>query len=60
LVELLLLLVYYAQAEINFIRLLKGGLHSHDLRKRLLGMLEGAIAIIENTNTIPEFGFLFE
>lgn len=58
LVEFLLLLVDYAEAEINFVGLLKSWLHAHDLRKRLFGMLEGTIAIVKDTDAIPELGFL--
>jgi len=58
LVEFLLLLVDYAEAEINLVGLLKSWLHAHDLRKRLFGMLEGAIAIVKDTNAIPELRFL--
>lgn len=58
LVILLLLLVDYTQAKVDFICLVEIGLHLHDLRESLLGMLEGAIAIVEDANAIPEFGFL--
>lgn len=50
---LLLLLVDYAQAKVYFIRLLKVRLHLHDLRKRFLGVLQGSIPIVEDTNAIP-------
>ena len=43
---LLLLLVNYAQAKINLIGFFKVGLHSHDLRKGLLGVFERSISII--------------
>jgi hypothetical protein len=56
--ELLLLLVYYAETEIDFIRLLEVWLHSHDLRESLFGMFKRAIAIIQNTNAIPELRLL--
>lgn len=52
------MLVNYAQAEINLVGLLKSWLHAHDLRERLFGMLKGAIAIVKDTNAIPELGFL--
>jgi hypothetical protein len=59
LVELLLLFINYTEAEIYFIRLLEVGLHAHDLGKRLLGVLEGAITVIEDTNSVPKLGFLY-
>lgn len=40
LVELLLLLVYYAEAEVDLVCLLKIGLHAHDLRESLFGVLQ--------------------
>jgi len=49
----LLLFVDNAEAEVYLIRLLKVGLHVHDLRKCFFGVLKGAVAIIENTNAIP-------
>lgn len=58
LAELLLLLIDYAQAEINLIGLLELGSHAHNLRKCFFGVVEGPVAIVENTNSIPEFGFL--
>jgi hypothetical protein len=39
LVELLLLLIYYTEAEIDLVRLLEVRLHTHNLRESLLGML---------------------
>lgn len=39
LAELLLLLVYYTKPEVDFIGLLKIGLHAHHLRECFLGML---------------------
>ena len=55
---LLLLLVYYTQAEVDLVRLVEVGLHVHDLREGLFRMFEGAIAIVEDANAIPEFGLL--
>ena len=46
LTKLLRLLVYYSQAEVDFIGLFKIGFHAHDLRKGLLGMLKATIAIV--------------
>ena len=53
LVVLLLLLIYNAQAEIDFIGFLKIWLHMHDLRKSLFGMLKRSITVIQNANPIP-------
>lgn len=58
LVELLLLLVYYSQAEINLICLLEVGFHAHDLGEGFFGVLKRAIAVVQNTNAVPEFGLL--
>jgi hypothetical protein len=58
LVKFLLLFINYAETEVDFIRLLEVGLHAHDLRKRLFGVLEGAIAVIEDTYPVPKLGFL--
>ena len=58
LIVLLLLLVDYTEAEVDFIGLVKIGLHMHDLREGFFSMLEGAIAIVENANAVPQFGFL--
>lgn len=58
LTELLLLLVYYAQAEVNLVGLLKLWRHAHNLRKGLFGVVEGSIAIVQDANTVPQLGFL--
>jgi hypothetical protein len=58
LVELLLLLVYYAQAEVDLVCLLEVGLHAHDLGEGLLRVLKGAVAVVQDTNAVPKFGFL--
>lgn len=55
---LLLLLVNYAETEINLICLFEVWLHAHDLGESLFCVLERAIAIVEDTNAVPEFGFL--
>lgn len=60
LVELLLLLIDYAEAEVDLVGLLKVGLHAHDLRKGLFGVLKRAISIIQDSNAIPELWFLEE
>lgn len=58
LVELLLLLVYYSETEVDFIGLFKVGRHAHDLRESLFGMVERSITIIQDTNSVPQFGLL--
>jgi hypothetical protein len=58
LVELLLLLVYYSEAEVDFIGLFKVRRHAHDLRESLFGVVERSITIIQDTNAVPQFGFL--
>jgi hypothetical protein len=58
LIELLLLLIDYAKAKVDFVGLLKIWLHAHDLRECLFGMLKGSIAIVEDSYAIPKLGFL--
>lgn len=58
LAKLLLLLVYNAQAEIDLIGLLEIGSHAHDLGEGFFGVIERAITIVEDTDTVPQFGFL--
>ena len=58
LIELLLLLVDYAQAEVDLVGLLESRFHTHDLRKCLFGMLQRSVAIIEYTNAVPKLGLL--
>jgi hypothetical protein len=58
LVELLLLLVYYAEAEVDLVCLLEVGLHSHDLRESLFGVLQRAIAIVQDANAVPQLRLL--
>jgi hypothetical protein len=53
-----LLLVNDAQAKVNFVRFFEVRCHSHDLRKGLLGVFEGAISVVEDANTVPQLGFL--
>lgn len=58
LVELLLLFINYAKAEVYFVGFFKTGLHPHNLRKGFFGMLKGAIAIVKDSNAIPKLGLL--
>ena len=58
LLKFLLLLVDYAQPEVDLVCLLKIGLHTHDLREGFLGVFQGAIAVIEYTNPVPQLRFL--
>lgn len=58
LLEFLLLLVNDSESEIDLVGLLEVRLHAHDLRERLLGMLQGAITIIEDAYTVPQLGLL--
>lgn len=53
LLELALLLVNYAQSKINFVGFLEVRLHAHNLRKGLFGMLETAVAIVQNSYAVP-------
>lgn len=56
--KLLLLLVYYAQAKVDFVGLFKVRSHTHNLGESLLGMVERTVAVVEYTNSIPEFRLL--
>lgn len=44
--ELLLLLVYDTQTEVNLVCLFEIGCHAHDLGESLLRMIEGSVTII--------------
>jgi hypothetical protein len=46
LIELLLLLVYYSQAEINLVGLLEFRSHAHHLREGFFCVIQRSIAII--------------
>lgn len=48
------LLVNDAEPEINLIRLFEIGIHMKDARKGFFGMLEGAIAVVEDADAIPQ------
>lgn len=54
----MLLFVDDAKAEIDLVGFLEIRLHSHDLGKGFLGVLQGAISIVEYTDTVPELWFL--
>lgn len=58
LAELLLLLIDYTQAEVDFVGLFKVGCHAHHLRERFLCVVERTVAIIKDTDAIPQFGLL--
>ena len=53
-----LLFVDYAESEIDFVGFLEVGLHAHDLGKCLFCVFQGAISIVQDTNAIPQLGFL--
>lgn len=56
--KLLLLLVYYTQTKVNLVGLLEVRRHAHDLRKCFLCVIKRTIAIVEDTNAVPQFRFL--
>jgi hypothetical protein len=56
--KLVRLFVDYAESEVYFVGLFKVGVHGHDMRESFLGMLEGPMAIVQNTDTIPQSGLL--
>jgi hypothetical protein len=58
LLVLRLLFVDYTETKIDLVGLLEIGLHTHDLREGFFGELKRPIAVVENTNAIPEFGIL--
>lgn len=58
LVELVLLLVDNAQSEVDLIGFLKVGCHAHDLGKGLFRVVQGTISVIQDADSVPEFGFL--
>jgi hypothetical protein len=59
LIELLLLLVDDAQAEVDFVGFFKVGRHAHDLRKGLFGVIQRSVTIVENPDSIPQPRLLF-
>jgi hypothetical protein len=58
LVELLLLLVDYAEAKVDLVGLFEVGFHAHHLREGFFGMLKRSVAVIQDSNPVPELGFL--
>lgn len=59
LLELLLLLVYDTEAEINLVGLFEFGSHAHDLGESLLRMVQRTVAIIQYSDPIPQLRFLW-
>lgn len=55
---LLLLFVYYPEAEVDLVGLLEVRLHFHDLRERLLRVVVGSVSIVEDSYSVPKFRFL--
>ena len=53
-----LLFVNYAESEVHLVGLVKVWRHAHDLREGFFCVLQGAIAIVEDTDTIPKFWLL--
>lgn len=53
LVEFLLLFVNYSQAKVNLIGFFKIWRHTHDLRECLFRVVKGAVAVIQNPDTVP-------
>lgn len=54
----MLLLINDAKSEVDLLRPFGIWLHSHNLNGSFFGKLQGAIALVENTKTIPQFLFL--
>lgn len=50
---LLLLLVDDSQAKVDLIGLVKLWGHPHDLRKGFLGVIQGAISVVQDADAIP-------
>ena len=55
---LLLLLIDYAKPEVYFVGLVEVRLHLHDLGEGLFGVVQRAVAVIQNAYAIPQSGFL--
>jgi hypothetical protein len=51
---LLLLLVNYAEPEVDLVCLVEARFHLHDLREGFFCMIQGAVAIVQDTDTVPE------
>lgn len=56
----LLLLIDYPKTEVDFVRFFKPWFHAHDLGKGFFRMFERSITIVQDTDSIPKFGFLLE
>ncbi len=54
----MLLLVDYAEAKVDFVGLLKARLHGHDLREGFFCVFEGAVAVIEYADAVPQLRLL--
>lgn len=59
LAELLLLFVYNTESEVDLVGLLKVGLHLHDLRECLLGVVQRPVPVVQDANPVPQLRFLF-
>ena len=55
---LLLLLVYYSEAEVNLVGLFKIRLHLHYRREGLLGVLKRPVSVVQDADAVPELGLL--
>lgn len=58
LLELLLLLVDYAETEVNLVGLFKSWVHAHDLGEGFFGVLEGSVAVVKDSDAVPKLGLL--
>lgn len=57
-VVFLLLFINNTQPKIDFVRLLKSGIHFHDSGKGFLSMFNRSIAIVQNADPVPQFRVL--
>ena len=53
-----LLFVNHSKAKVDFVALLKVGVHFQDSRESLLSVFVGAISIVEDANAIPQVGII--
>ena len=56
--ELVLLLVDDAEAEVDFVGLVEVGSDLDDAGESLLGVLEAAVSVVEDTDAVPELRIL--